>query len=447
MKLKNLDKRTSKIAILWYWEEGKASLKFLQKLWYKNITILDANSDLIIPVGISKKLWESYLEDLGIYDLIFKTPWISPYHEKIHPHRKKLYSWTELFFELYRWKVIGVTWTKWKSTISKLVFLCLKNAWFNVKIVWNIGKSVLNEIDLLWNQTFDFIVYELSSYMLEWFKPKLHIWYINNIYPCHLDWHRNLESYKSAKYNILEDSKYKIFHHSIKYWENSFWGSDSFHVVDEDIYHKDNVFIWKIPTKLYWKHNLENICWVAKILSCVLGDLKQIKKILTSSVENFYPLPHRLEKIGIFKWIEFIDDWAAVTPEATIAAIESTNPIVETLLIWGKENQSTLTQLEGKIIESNIKNIVLFPESWFRLFERYTHTISEEEVREIFISWKKFIIIKTSSMDNAVSFSYQYTKKWKTVLLSSAAQSYSLWKNFEEKWAQYKKYINKYASI
>lgn len=41
-----------------------------------------------------------------------------------------------------------------------------KISWYNVKIVGNIWNPVLDEIDLK-DTSYDFIVYELSSYMLE----------------------------------------------------------------------------------------------------------------------------------------------------------------------------------------------------------------------------------------------------------------------------------------
>jgi UDP-N-acetylmuramoylalanine--D-glutamate ligase len=49
-------------------------------------------------------------------------------------------------------------------------------------------------------------------------------------------------------------------------------------------------------------------------------------------------------------------------------------------------------------------------------------------------------------MSEAVKFAYDNTEKWKICLLSTAAPSYNLWKNFEEKWREFKKYVIKYSS-
>jgi UDP-N-acetylmuramoylalanine-D-glutamate ligase len=50
-------------------------------------------------------------------------------------------------------------------------------------------------------------------------------------------------------------------------------------------------------------------------------------------------------------------------------------------------------------------------------------------------------ILRTDRMEDAVAFAFVNTKKWKICLLSTASPSYSVWKNFEEKWDLYKKAI------
>jgi len=69
--------------------------------------------------------------------------------------------------------VIGITGTKGKSTTSTLLYEFLIQAGYKVKLVGNIGNPVLDEVDL--SDTYDYIVYEMSSYMLQDFVPKLFI--------------------------------------------------------------------------------------------------------------------------------------------------------------------------------------------------------------------------------------------------------------------------------
>ena len=66
MKIKDL--KDKKIAILGYWLEWKSTEKFLKKLDITDYTILD------------KKDNPNYLDNLDSFDLIFKSPGISPYN-------------------------------------------------------------------------------------------------------------------------------------------------------------------------------------------------------------------------------------------------------------------------------------------------------------------------------------------------------------------------------
>ena len=71
--------KDKKVAILWYWKEGKSIKRFLQNLDFKNIFILDKNEINDREESISYVTWENYLDNLNDFDLIIKTPWISPY--------------------------------------------------------------------------------------------------------------------------------------------------------------------------------------------------------------------------------------------------------------------------------------------------------------------------------------------------------------------------------
>jgi len=401
-KLKN-----KKIAILWFWKEGNSSLEFLLKIWINpdNISIIDKHKTPdFLKSGVRVISWENYLDNLDDFDLIFKSPWISPYNPKISPYKKKLISNTEIFFNNYQWRVIWITWTKGKSTISTLTYEILKEYWYNVKIVWNIWKPVLDEIDILWWENYDYIIYELSSYMLEKFSPELFIWVLNNIFPDHLDWHNNFENYKKSKENILKNSLNQI---------------------DWRILNKKT----KFKTKLEWEHNKKNIAVVEEICKTIwIKDFSRFENTL----KEFNWLAHRLENIWTFSWIRFIDDAISTTPESTIEAIKTYNTNIWTIFLWWTNRWYKFDELVKYLEKYNIKNIVLFPDSWDKIL-----SLLNKEGTE---GWS---ILETSSMKKAIQFAYKNTWTWKICLLSTASPSYSLWKNFEEKWDDFKSEIIK----
>lgn len=419
-----------KIAILWYGKEWKSSLKFLQKIWVKNsdITILDKNN-FILEEWLNWIFWEKYLSNLDIYDYIFKTPWISPFLDKLINYRDKIITGAMMFFEFYKWKIISITQTKGKSTTTTLIYNLLKNAWFNTKIVWNIWHPVLDEIDIF-NDKYDFIVYELSSYMLQ--DLNNHHSYISilwNIFPDHLDWHLSFGEYSKAKKNVIINAW------NILIWDELFkrdfiWNNDKNIETFGDnwkYYHKLNDFyiwsnfIWNINPKIKWNHNLNNISWVLAVSHIVWIDFEICKK----TIESFEWLPHRMQNIGEYDGIIFIDDAISTTPESTIEAIKTFNYDVDTIFLWWTDRWYEFYELIKELNKYNIKNIVLFPDSSQKILK---------------LLGGSFNYIETKSMEEAIKWAKKYTKKWKIVLLSTASPSYSIWKNFEEKWDLFAKY-------
>lgn len=446
-----------KVAILGYWKEGKSVKNFLKKLDIKNIFILDKNDILEREEWIFYETWEKYLENIENFDLIIKTPWISPYINNLTQFNDKITSSVEIFLNNYIWKVIGLTWTKWKSTTSTLLYLSLQNAWYNVKLVWNIWSPVLDEIDILSNEKYDYVIFEMSSYMLEWLSWQLYIWYLNNLFICHYDWHFWAINYNNAKKNILDIAKNKIANiqtikklwklDNVKYfWENTniFYKDKKFYI-DNEVVLEDKNFLLK------WDHNRINICWILAILNQINIDKVSSKWIsfrlinwLKEALENFNWLPHRIQDIWTYKQITFIDDAIATTPDSTKAAINTFWDKIWTLFLWWQDSWFDFQELVNIILNSNIKNLVLFPDTWLKIFwDLSKYDFETNFVLEI--NWKKFNVFKTKSMENAVKFAYDFTEVWKICLLSTASPSFSVWTSYIEKWTRFQEFVKKYS--
>jgi len=424
-----------KVAILWYGREGQSTLRFLKKLNIpdSSITILDEKE-----IKIEHFLWDVFTGKkvfslLGEYDLIFKTPGISSFIPAIREHADRITSQTKFFYENYGGKIISITQTKGKSTTASLTYELLKNAGYNVLLAGNIGTPILEDIDF--TRPYDFVVYELSSYMLHDLgdSHKSHISILGNIYSDHLDWHENFENYQNAKKNILKNTENillgmpAIEYVDTKKYENIgiFGGgkkSDISH--DETHFYVGDKKLTCSPT-LLWKHNWDNMCgvlWIAEILGIS-------EEIFQKTVENFIPLAHRMQNVGTFHGITFIDDAISTTPESTIAALETFRN-VETIFLGGTDRGYDFSELCEKIDHSYVKNIVFFPENGKKIQKKLT---------------KKYHILETDDMKKAVEFAYKNTKSEKICLLSTASPSYSVWKNFEAKWNLFQKYVQEYG--
>ncbi len=422
------------IAILWFWKEGESTLRFLQKNGINdyNITIFDQNEEIRITDFNGKIItWKNYLSQLENFDFIFKSPGISPYNHKLKRFWDKILTQTKIFYEFYKWKIISVTQTKGKSTTTTLIYELLKNAGYNVKIVGNIWKPVLDEIDLQ-KDDYDFVVYELSSYMLEELENHTSsISLLWNIFPDHLDWHENFKNYEKAKLNILQNAE-KIFvgYEYFLQHKNTFVHKNyqTFWRVGSDIFHENNLFLWeiKLSPKIPWNHNLDNFAGVLAVSEY----LEIPREIFIKTIESFPWLEHRLQNVWEFHGIRFIDDSISTTPESTIAGIETFWEQIDTIFLWGTNRGYQFEWLVKKLEQYKIKNIVLFPDSWIKIKQ--------------LLGNNDFNILETSSMKEAVIFAFKNTQKWKICLLSTASPSYSLWKNFEEKWNTFQTEIKNY---
>src|SRR3989339_65975 len=393
------------ILILGYGEEGEVTKKYIKKN-YSNFKI--GTADL--------KLGKNYLEKQKDYDMAVKTPGIAKSFVKV-PYTTA----TNIFFSKNKNTTVGITGSKGKSTTASLIYSILKEAGKNVRILGNIGNPMLSALSepIRENEIF---VLELSSYQLDDIDFSPNIAVVTNLFPEHMDYHIGLDNYYNTKKNIIRfQNKTDTFIYNQKNAKLRKWVSDA---KGKTVSFSDKIDIDNLKIPLLGQHNRENIgaaIAVARIFN--ISD-KIIKKV----IEKFKPLPHRLEFVDEFKNIKFYDDAISTTTESTIEAIKSLKNI-GTIFLGGEDRGYNFLQLEKTIKKYRIKNIVLFPNSGKRIFK----------------SQKGLNILKTSSMEKAVSFAYRHTEKGKICLLSCASPSYSLWKNFEEKGDLFKEFVKKYS--
>lgn len=408
MKIEEL--KNKKILILGFGMEGKATWAFLKKYFpNQNIGVAD------------KKDGPDYLDKQKDYDLVVKSPGI-PKRLVTRPYTTA----TNIFFANVKGKTIGVTGSKGKSTTASLIYAMLKQAGLKVYLVGNIGKPMLSSLSKF-NSKDDVWVLELSSFQLDDIKYSPHISVIINLFKGHTDYHGTVGEYFFAKKNIVAQARNNDYF---------IYNPDFQELVQlaKTIKAKAIPFIDKLPfdkkiIPLLGKHNRNNMRSAVTVAN--IFAIPQ-QKIITA-VKNFKSLPHRLELVGTFKGITFYDDAIATIPEATVKAIETLKK-VGTILLGGQDRDYDYSELADTLIAYNISNVVLFPDSGEKILKVLK---SKTE--------KLPIIFTTKNMEEAVKFAYKQTPKDTICLLSSAAPSFSLWRNFEEKGDLFQKYVLRYG--
>lgn len=458
MKFDELQKKQH-IAILGRWREGKSSYIFLtKKLWIakEKITILDQNENIKTPPWVNTHLWKNYWQWFEVYDIIFKSPGITftLMQDKwwIKTTWIPFISQTQLFFDNYQGKIIWITGTKWKTTISTILYKSLQEYWKDVVLAGNVGKPVLDTLDF--KTPPEIIVYELSSFMLEELHDfKLDIWLFNTLYSTHTTEHGGYEKYVLAKTKILHHSDHLL----IGYQAQEQLGR---HIqwISYDVYGKTGKYTWeewnfmkdgKLLFTDQWmlipgEHNRHNICGIVGIFDTLMkkwiikkNDWTGLQYVL----QHFAGVEHRIEYVGEYENIRWYNDAIATTPQATVAAIQTFKDEIDTLFYGGIDGEYDHSEVASLIVKYNVRNLILFPDTWKKL-EQLLYSSDFTWISSDFI--KKVNIFHTSSMQEAVYLAKKHTQKWKIALLSCGSPSFSCWSWFEEKGRLFKKYVKEH---
>jgi len=125
----------------------------------------------------------------------------------------------------------------------------------------------------------------------------------------------------------------------------------------------------------------------------------------------------------------------ATIPEATIAAIDAMKPY--TLIAGGHERGQDYKKLAEKIIESSVEVLILFPTTGSRIKSEVDSMLKHGE-REV-------VSVAVDSMEDAVKYAYKLTPQNKTCLLSPAAPSFSIFKDYKDEAEQFHNCVKKFG--
>jgi UDP-N-acetylmuramoylalanine--D-glutamate ligase len=443
-----------KILILGFGVEGRSTYRLLRRFLPEKI-IWIADSDISIgeleliknDKHLSFYLGDDYLKHLEDFEMIIKTPGISL---KNMPETdfSKFTSHTELFFRFFREQIIGVTGTKGKSTTSSLIHHIINSWSHNSLLVGNIGKPPFDMIDQIDEKTV--IVYELSSHQLEQtnISPKVAI--LLNLFQEHLDHYESFEKYQEAKFKITMFQKpedYFIYHGDdkliLKWIEttgivrnfypfslynagNKGFGLQEGNIVPGNAKDKALLPVAEI-TNLKGDHNLLNILAAMDAVVLML-DIIPLKDII-APILTFKPLEHRLEYVGKFNGVEFYNDSISTIPEATIAAVKALKN-VDTIILGGFDRGIFYDDLVDYLENSNVRNLIFIGDAGIRMNDIFTK--------------KKYYdknLVIADNFEMAVTKAKNITGNNKICLLSPAAASYGMFKNFAERGSVYKNLV------
>lgn len=391
---------------------------------------------------------EQYLDNLGGYDVVFRSPGlpVGELEKRLGGLKNPpvVSSATDLFLGLTASTVIGVTGTKGKGTTSTMIGSILEAAGKKSVVAGNIGKPIFSIIDELTPDTI--VVLELSSFQLEDVTHSPHIAVVLPIGEDHLkplstespNFHRSLNDYVAAKAHITlhqnegdviifaadnpdasaiaNISKAKKIAVSQTAYQNH-WNVGP----RGEVYRNGEPFLELAKTGLRGQHIFLN----ATMAAAATTELGIDSEAITRGLTAFQPLPHRLQKCATIDGVMFVDDSYATNPEATMAALTAfTESVV--LIAGGSSKGANFTELGKKIADSSVTTVVLIGQEAPRLKQAIQGAKANVA-----------IIDGGQTMNEAVNLAKQHAVKGGVVLLSPACASKDMFINAAERGDQF----------
>lgn len=434
-----------RVVILGFGREGRSSYELLVKLKaHDKLYIADKNKFEGIEGVDGYISGDSYQSTLDDYDVVFKSPGVV-LDKAIKEYKCVITSQMDLFFEAYRQQIVGITGTKGKSTTTTLIYHILKNAGRDAIIAGNIGIPVFDVAkDVKENSI---IVCEMSSHQLEYMKVSPHRGVYLNIHEEHLDHYGVMEKYVAAKENIyknMQKGDLLICNTTVEP-DEQFCYADVITVNNEgesaDILVREDTVLYgsreyKIPMDkiaLLGKHSQFNIA----VAYGICDSYEITDEEFEAGLVTYKSLPHRLEYFGTFDGVKYYDDSISTICDTVIQAIESVKD-TSTLIIGGMDRGINYDELIEGLSRAKVDNIILMEATGKRI---------KDEIETKYTDFKNpERLVLVLHLEDAVKMAKEVTKKGKSCILSPAAASYGIFKNFEERGDVFKELVKKYNS-
>jgi UDP-N-acetylmuramoylalanine--D-glutamate ligase len=420
-----------KILIYGLGKSGVSSYKFLKNK--ADLYLFDDNEKKNIKLKSNLRL-DTLKEISKInFDKIIISPGINISKCKLSKILKKnsskIYTDLDIFYSFYKNKSITVTGTNGKSTTAQILYEVLEDQKYDVRLIGNIGNPALSEKKITKHTIF---VIEASSYQLEYsqiFSSKYAA--ILNIAPDHIERHKNLKNYITAKFKLLVSQPNNATAFINKNDPLITKKIDSNNLKQKIIKidsKKSNKIYNQIKNEYFLSSgNKENLSFVLKILKI----FKLNNKILLKTLNKFKGLKYRQQIIFKNKNLTIINDSKSTSFASSENLLKNLNYVY--WILGGIPKKSD----QFKLSKKHCKN-----------FKAYIFSKHHKEFKK---NLKNKIIVKNlkdlKDILNEIFLDIKKKKLEKNIILfSPAGASFDNFKNFEDRGLYFNKLIKKFIN-
>ena len=385
-------------------------------------------------------------------DFVFRTPGISPYSKEVTEATSRgavLSSEAELFFERAKGKIYAVTGSDGKTTTTtitgKILEKALENTGKKVFVGGNIGTPLVSFLDTLTEN--DITVTELSSFQLMTMRLSPKIAAITNITENHLDYHRDMTEYVSAKRRIysgdgcrelitdtstlsLLKNKYLCgeklsFPRKITKISASADNTDIY-LKNGEIYLYGKSCLSASSIKIPGFHNVQNYMTAIGITKndASFSDIQSV-------AESFSGAEHRMEFVRRIGDVSFYNSSIDSTPSRSLVTLKCFNKPL-TVICGGYDKHLDYGEFAAELLR-RADNIIVTGAS---------AGVIKTAIEKHGSVGQSCNVYYEDDFEKAVITAAEVTGKVGKVLLSPASASFDRFENFEQRGRMFKKIIN-----
>ncbi|MCL2235085.1 MAG: UDP-N-acetylmuramoyl-L-alanine--D-glutamate ligase [Defluviitaleaceae bacterium] len=404
------------------------------------------DEDLLEHEGVATHFGKNPDDILGEHQLMVLSPGIPtdlPFVEQARERGIPVWGEVELASRHCKAPIMAVTGTNGKTTVCSLAGQIMAAAFPGSVMAGNIGVSFCGLAESVPSNAW--VVAEVSSFQLETihkFKPKISA--VLNMTPDHLNRHKTMEAYVSAKERIFENqteenicvlnfdnqhsndmiaktpAKPLVFSNNpleegVLVRDGGIWIKWSGLGLDEEV-----IKLADIP--IPGSHNIENV--MAAIALCAAAGASL--EIISREIKKFKAVEHRLEFVKEIDGVGYYNDSKATNVDSAIKAIVGlSQPIV---LIGGGHDKGLDFGDLVKCFPGRVKVFIVLGETADALIETCrAHNFDNYE--------------RANTLKDAVNLASARAEVGDAVLLSPACAAFDMFDDFEQRGRVFKQFV------
>ncbi len=432
MRIEQLSGR--RVAVWGYGVEGQATCDYLQlRCPELAVTVLcppnepDDRAVSFITAAVDVEL-------LNGFDVVIKSPGISPYQPMLAQIKCQITSASALWFANERCgQVIAITGTKGKSTACAMLTAVLTAMGQRVVLAGNFGLPLISCLD-----KYDYVVLETSSYQAQDGAIEADVALLLNLYSEHLNWHLSEQQYHADKWRLCQQAKQVILNakdahtqqllrqHPLEAPVSYFEDLQGFYELNHVLMYQDKALLSQYGWQLKGAHNLKNAAAVCAIVTLLKLDIK----VAMNAIKQFQALPHRLQTVATIAGVQYINDSISSTPHATWAALSTVEPAKTCVLVGGFDRGVDWSWWVAKIKSQPPKAVICSGENG----EKIARLILNQQI--------KTQCIREPDLKQAVQAAKRLAKPGDVVLLSPGAPSFDAFTDYQHRGQKFTQWIN-----